>query len=110
VLSVASASLAGNLVTPPIFAGFNNDVGCRLANITSNAIPAQIQLVDASGNLLVDTGPITVPAGGAVAYGKIGPDMMVYCRFVNASKSKVRAALTATPVGDNLDTIVVVAQ
>jgi hypothetical protein len=108
VLSVASASLAGDLVTAPINPG-TNDVGCRLGNITSNAIAAQIQLVDGSGHLLLDTGPITVPAGSAVGYGQPVPGLTVYCRFVNASKSKVRAALTASNTG-NGDTIIVVAQ
>ena len=37
VLSVASASLAGDLVTAPINPG-TNDVGCRLGNITSKSI------------------------------------------------------------------------
>jgi hypothetical protein len=69
VLSVATASLAADLVTPPIDAGSNNLIGCRLANITSNAIPAQIKLVDGNGTSLVDTGPITVAAGATVGYG-----------------------------------------
>jgi hypothetical protein len=109
VLSVATASLAADLVTPPVDAGSNNQIGCRIANITSNAIPAQIKLVDGNGTSLVDTGPITVAAGATVAYGVFNPHITVYCRFVNASKSKVRAALTASNTG-NGDTIIVVAQ
>jgi hypothetical protein len=72
VLSVASASLAADLVTPPIFVGVNNFGGCRLANITSMAIPAQIQLVGESGNVVVDTGPITVQGGAAIGWGSTG--------------------------------------
>jgi hypothetical protein len=64
VLSVASVSLAGDLVTPPMFVGLNTSVACKLQNISSNTITAQVQLVDgASATVVQDSGPTTVNAG-----------------------------------------------
>ena len=40
VLSVASISLAGDLVTAPVFVGGGSDVSCNLVNITSDTISA----------------------------------------------------------------------
>jgi hypothetical protein len=46
--------------------------------------------------MLADSGPITVPAGKVRAMHFGGTNTDVYCRFVKASKSKVRASLVET--------------
>ena len=111
VLSVASVSLAGNLVTPPLFVGASSTAACRLANITSAPIPAQLELWEAGGDILATSGPVTMLPNKAAAIGYPGPQVYVYCRFVNASKSKVRASLTAyVTAGDGTDLVAVSAQ
>jgi hypothetical protein len=62
-----------------------------LTNITSAPIPAQLQVIGAGGFVLADTGPITVDAANTVTEDVYAPSQLVHCRFVNASKSKVRA-------------------
>ena len=49
VLSVASISLAGDLVTPSIGVGASTNAACKLVNISSNTITAQLQLIGAGG-------------------------------------------------------------
>jgi len=108
--SVASISLAGDLVTAPVFVGGGSDVSCNLVNITSDTISARLQLIADDGTVLVDS-PQTVPAGRVVRiFGqKLG--RFVYCRFVKASKGKVRATLAAFPdSGDTTATAIAVAQ
>jgi hypothetical protein len=119
VLSVASASLAADLVTPMIDVEPNSEFGCKVLNITSAPIVAQYQMIQAGSTgtlggpatVLYDSGPITlVPDGGAGNY-LIGKGYNVFCRFVNVSKSKVRAELTALSLGNyTFDTLVVPAQ
>jgi hypothetical protein len=78
----------------------------------SAAIPAQLQLIISGGTVLADSGPKMVAAGEVAAISSHDPGKMLYCRFVKASKSKVRADLTEfTPgPGDLTDTLVVGAQ
>jgi hypothetical protein len=103
VLSVASASLAGDLVTPPMGVGAATTAVCRLANITSATIPAQIEMIESAGDVLVNSGPITVGPGRTRDIVFVGPQVPVYCRFVKASKSKVRAALSTFVTADTAD-------
>jgi len=111
VLSVASISLAGDLVTPPMFVGGSSTTECRLANLTSAPIPAQLDLIGGWGGVLYSSGPITVPAGKTAGVGYDGPANTVYCRFVNASKSKVRADMTIhVTAGDGTDQVAIAAQ
>ena len=110
LLSVASISLAGDLVTPPVFIGSGSDVSCNLVNITSDTIAARLQLIIDDGTVLVDS-PQTVPAGQAAKIFAQKPARLVYCRFVKASKGKVRATLAAfSDSGDGTETTVVAAQ
>jgi len=111
VLSVASASLAADLVTPPIGVGASTTAVCRLANLTSAQLPAQLEMIESGGGVLASSGPITVLPGKTTEIAFPGPQVPVYCRFVNASKSNVRADLTAYgSTGDGTDQIVVAAQ
>ena len=110
VLSVASISLAGDLVTPPVFIGSGGDVSCNLVNITSDTIPARLQLIADDGTVLVDSNQ-TVPPGQVVKIFGQKLARLVYCRFVKTSKGKVRATLTAFPdSGDQTATAIAVAQ
>ena len=82
-----------------------------LTNITSAPIPAQLQVIGAGGFVLADTGPITVDAANTVTEDVYAPSQLVHCRFVNASKSKVRAELaTQASTGDFTDQLIVAAQ
>ena len=110
-LSIASTSLAADLVTPPLFAGLDTNVTCKLTNITSTPIPAQLKLIGAGGTVLKDSSPTTVAAGDTVTIFVNTPDNNVYCRFVNASKSKVRAVLaTFVTSSDGTDQVAIAAQ
>jgi len=111
LLSAASSSIAGDLVTPPAFVGKSTQVSCKLTNITSATIPAQSQLIQSGGTVLQDSGPTTVAAGDVLEIVHIGPGSPVYCRFLKASKSKVRADMTAfNDATDQTDQIIAVAQ
>jgi hypothetical protein len=111
VLSVASISLAGDLVTPSIFVGLSTAATCKMVNISSSTITAQMQIVGGDGNVIVDSQPLMVSAGAVRSIGVNLPGDNVYCRFVKASKSKVRGSLTAfVSSGDSTDQIVVAAQ
>jgi len=111
VLSVASASLAADLVTPLVFVGFSTSVSCDLVNISSAPIQAQVELWDTFGNLLNHIGPGTVSPGQPSGVVFDNPNKIVYCRFVKASKSKVRASIsTFVSTDDGSDHVVVPAQ
>jgi hypothetical protein len=96
LLSVASASLAGDLATPPMYVGTSTNVWCLLTNLTSAPLPAQLQMIGEGGFVLTDTGPITVDPYTTVNTYVENPIDFVHCRFVNASKSKVRADLATS--------------
>jgi hypothetical protein len=111
VLSVASTGLAGDLVTPPLFVGASTNAACKLTNITSASIPAQLKLIGTDGAVLADSTPTTVAAGDTVGISFASPTQEVYCRFVKANKSKVRAAITAfSNADDHTDHVLAVAQ
>ena len=110
VLSVASASLAGDLVTPPLFGGLNTTFTCKLVNITSTPLLTHAQLIQKGGNVMVDSGPVTLNADDVLEIESVGPADSIWCRFINANKSKVRASLTVQLGGDFTDYTVVPAQ
>ena len=119
VLSVASASLAADLVTPMIAVEPNSEFGCKVLNITSAPIVAQFQMIQAGSpglaggpaTVLYDSGPITLGRYEGAGNYLSGKGYSVFCRFVNVSKSKVRAELTASSlVNVTFDTLVVPAQ
>jgi hypothetical protein len=111
VLSVASASLAADLATSPVFVGTQTCALCKLVNITSAPIPARVQMIADGGAVLRDSDPATVEANAVLEVEQcpVG-GKFVFCRFVNASKSKVRANLNTFLGGDFSDTLVVPAQ
>jgi hypothetical protein len=112
VLSVATASLARDLVTPAVYVGSNTSVECKLLNITSAPVPADVQLIQAfTGTVLAESGPTPLGAQGVMQAAKLYAGTTVFCRFVNASLSKVRGALIEiNPVGDDTESIVIPAQ
>ena len=112
MLSVASASLAAGLVTPLVFVGFSTSVACSLVNISSAPTPAQVELWGTAGIVLAHIGPGTVPPGETAKTFFDNPNKSVYCRFVNASKSKIRASISTfvTTTGDGSEQLVVPAQ
>ena len=111
VLSVASASLAADMATPVVYVGSSTSVQCRITNLTSATIPAKLELIDWGTSVLSNSGPITLPAGSTYLIHFDNPGTYVYCRFVNASKSKVRAELaTQASTGDFTDQLIVAAQ
>jgi hypothetical protein len=98
-------------VTAPVFVGSDNEASCILVNITSAPITAQLQLIAANGTVLNASLPETVGAGQVVRIAVLDPGTTVYCRFVKASKGKVRATLAVALLsGDGTDTTVVAAQ
>jgi hypothetical protein len=110
VLSVATASLARDLVTPAVNVGTSTTVDCKLLNITSAPITAEVQLVEAFGPVLQDVRQ-TLAAGGTMDAALYGPSTTVFCRFVNASLSKFRGGLLEiTGIGDGTNTILFPAQ
>jgi hypothetical protein len=61
--------------------------------------------------VLWDSGPFTLSAGVGEKVEVLNLNQQVYCRFVNVSKSKVRAALTTfVSTDDGSDQLVVPAQ
>jgi hypothetical protein len=108
MLSVASVSFASDLVTASLFVSQSSTAECNLVNITSAPITVQIQMLEAAGVSLLNSGPLLVPGGAVVSFLATNPIANVYCRFM-ASKSKVRASLNAfaTGTGDGSDNIVV---
>jgi hypothetical protein len=96
-----------------VFVGSDSGVTNRLLNITKAPLSTEIQLIAAfDGTVLVDCGLITVDAGKDSDCGKSTVGQRVYCRFVNTSKSKVRAALTVASLvsGDFANSLVAMAQ
>ena len=112
VLSVATASLARDLVTPAVYVGSNSIAECKLLNIASAPVPAHVQLIEAwTGTVLAEVGPTPLAAQAAYQAVKTYPGTTVFCRFVNASLSKFRGALIEIgPGGDGTETNVVPAQ
>ena len=95
VLSVASTSLAGDLVTSSFFVGSSSFAACNVVNITSSTLTVHPQLFGDNGVVITDLGVVSLSPGTAVAAFGFSPHKAVYCRFVNASKSKVRANIMA---------------
>ena len=112
VLSVATASLARDMVTPAVYVGNQTTVVCKLLNITSAPVPAHAQLIEAwTGVVLAETGPAPLAAQAASQTVKPYPGTTVFCRFLNASSSKFRGALFENvPGGDGTETNVIPAQ
>ena len=111
VLSVASTGFGGDLVTPPVFVGAGTNVACRLTNVTSDLIPAQFKLIGVGGAVLADSTPITVEPGDIVGFSISAPTQRVYCRFIKANRSKVRAVIaTFSDADDHTDHVLAVAQ
>jgi len=111
VLSVASTGLAGDLVTPALFVGASTRVACRLTNITSDLIPAQFKLIGVGGAVLADSTPTTVEPGDTIGFSIDAPTQLVYCRFIKASRSKVRAEIaTFSDADDHTTRVLAVAQ
>ena len=111
VLSFASISLARDLFTPPAYVGGDQEVTCKMLNITSAPIPAELEMIQEGGTVLYDSGPITLGPSLVWGYSHAGPNDIVYCRFVNATTRKIRADLTVyIPVYPATDTTVVPAQ
>jgi hypothetical protein len=118
VLSVAATSLAGDLVTPEVGVLPNSQFSCKVLNITSAPIVVQFQMIQAGSTgvlggpatVLYDSGPITLDHYESAGSYLAGSGNNVLCRFVNASKSKVRAELTALAIGGGFDALVVPAQ
>jgi hypothetical protein len=82
-----------------------------LANITSAPIPAQLELIEGGGGVLTNSGLVTVLPGKTFSVEYVSPQVPVYCRFVNASKSKVRASMLIwVTTGDGTPQVVVPAQ
>jgi hypothetical protein len=82
------------LATPMVLVASNDSVMCRITNITPSPVPVQVQLIGAvTGSVVLDTGTITLPPGQTTETYLASVGSLVYCRFVHASKSKVRAAL-----------------
>ena len=111
MVCTGSIVYAGDLVTPAMYVGTSTTASCKLVNVTSSTIDAQIQLIGSTGTVLVDSGPITLGAGSATSRNYADPGDMVYCRFVKASKSKVRASLNLFDfASDTSDHAIVAAQ
>jgi hypothetical protein len=111
VLSVASISLAGDLVTPPVFVSGTIAAACNLANITSTSLMIKdVQMISGDGTVLSTSGTFSLPPGVVGHFLLAGPNSTVYCRFVQVSKSKVRADLTSTTSSDGSNNFVVPAQ
>jgi hypothetical protein len=111
VLSVASSSLAGDLITPSLFVGAFTNVSCELVNTSSATIPVQIQLIGSGGTVMTSTGPFPLNAGLSTQFIFSGPNDQVHCRFVGVSKSKVRADMTlSVNTDDGSDHVVVEAR
>jgi hypothetical protein len=89
-----------------------SQASCILVTITSAPITAQLQLIRAEGTVLNDSLSVTVGAARVKARSVFDPGAHVYCRFVKASKGKVRATLAVALLagGDGTDTVVVAAQ
>lgn len=95
------AAHAADLVTPPIWVGQNTNASCRLVNISSSPVTAQFQLVSGNGTVLKDSGSFVAAPDEVAALIVASPGGNVYCRFVKASKSKVRGSVTAFPFGSD---------
>ena len=112
VLSVPTASLARDLVTPAVYVGTDTIAECKLLNFTSAPVQAHVQLIEAwTGTVLAENGPTPLAAQAAFQAVKLYPGTTVFCRFINASSSKFRGALIEiVPGGDSTETNVVPAQ
>jgi len=108
--AMSPAAHALDLVTPAIWVGQSTNAACRLVNISASPITAQIQLVEGDGTVLNDSGSFMVWPGRTATIVTADPGGNVYCRFVKASKSKVRGSLAAYVGDDGTDHTVVAAQ
>jgi len=102
ILASGPAAFAGDLVTPEVYVGLQSVALCKLLNVSTSTIAAQVQMESPGQCVIVDSGPLVVGPGDNYVITKSFPGNHVYCRFVKASKSRVRGALTV--FGSNPDT------
>ena len=73
--------------------------------------PRAFKLIGVGGTVLADSTLITVEPGDIVGFSINAPTQRVYCRFIKASRSKVRAVIaTFSDADDHTDHVLAVAQ
>ena len=88
------------MVTPPVFVGAGLNAACTLTN---SRLPRSL-LTQADRDRRDDAGRQYPDNGGCWRHRRVfidSPTQFVYCRFVKASKSKVRAAISAFSDADD---------
>ena len=63
LLSVASATLVADLVTPMVLVGGSTRVNCRLINLSAAPVQTHVQLIAYGGSVPADGGQVTLPPG-----------------------------------------------
>ena len=94
VLGVAGMAHAASMFAGPLFPnGASDSCSCDAVNVSGSPKTIEIQVLDKAGASLNTSGMIAIPAGGArsVSSGTAG---LQYCKFVNASATNFRAAIT----------------
>jgi hypothetical protein len=92
ILFLCGAAQADTLFTPPLFDGGSDAFECELANVSSGDRVVRIQIIDADGIVLSDSGDFILPAGRSdfVAFQTRAE---LYCRFdVQAGKDDYRGS------------------
>src|SRR5262249_13056358 len=89
---LAAEAHAASLVTPNLQAAAGDAITCKVVNTGTSDLTVQIQVLDGSGNPIVDE-PAKVPAGGINFRTISGPELAT-CRFVGSfGKSRIRTGI-----------------
>jgi hypothetical protein len=95
ILAVAGAAGAETLISPPLFIDFRDGVTCYILNVSAKDRTVDIQVINGSGTVIVDSGSLTVAPGHTKQEGGGVPDSdTYYCKFTTSSgKGDYRAAI-----------------
>src|SRR5919201_5362341 len=93
ILFLCGAAQADTLFTPPLFDGGSDAFECELANVSSGDRVVRIQIINADGIALSDSGDFILPAGRSDFVALSQTRAELYCRFdVQAGKGDYRGS------------------
>ena len=100
LLVVGAAAEGAEMFSPPVFVSTNEEVICRIVNISDQTRSFTFEIIDISGVVRISGGNIIAPNGSSFAGG--GGALIsgqFYCRLVvSGAKTNYRAAIAVRSI------------
>ena len=109
LLGVTGPAHAVNMFAGPLYATLDDGCGCELVNITTAAKSVRVQIIAQDGQILGDSGTVSLGAGKAMTLSRRFPGAQ-YCKFTNAAPAYFRGTITCYGTPNDSDNVAVPAQ